>query len=421
MGKNAQKRRDKRKEERAKAFAEQQRMKAEAPPAAPEETATAPPMWLNETIAADVESASDVISLRQALFHLCLKTSAGDKFDEVAEGIAELMEVDGVVLSHLIGGTDEDADDKEEGAPEAMPQVRLEALGTFQRHASTRGVIFARTDDGMLSRALTHGETIVVEDAPRDAAFIKAYGLGDNVGSLLAVPLRYRGQVIGVLSMTRREVGAFPPIAIDRASHVADQIALDLAQSQLFRESITDPLTGAFGRQALLFLLKREVEVAQRNQEPLSMMLVDIDGLHEFNREFGNELGDQLLTTLAQRLQQIIRGADVCLRFGADEFAILFPRTDLDRARTAAERVRAAFAATPIAVDAARVPSLSFGVALLSDNDDALGLLTRTDTALMAAKAHGGGRLGLAEAEHGVVVVDLDPSDQVDPPASPTP
>lgn len=419
MGKNAQKRRDKRKEERAKAFAEHQRMKAEAPPAVPEDAAPAPPMWLNETIAADVESAAEVMSLRQALFHLCLKTSAGDQFDDVAEGIAELMEVDGVVLSHLIGGGDDE--EKEEGAPESVPQVRLEALGTFQRHASTRGVIFARTDDGMLSRALTHGETIVVEDAPRDAAFVKAYGLGDNVGSLLAVPLRYRGQVIGVLSMTRREVGAFPSIAIDRAAHVADQIALDLAQSQLFRESITDPLTGAFGRQALLFLLKREVEVAQRNQEPLSMMLVDIDGLHEFNREFGNDLGDRLLTTLAERLQQIIRGADVCLRFGADEFAILLPRTDLDRARTAAERVRAAFAATPIEVDAAVVPPLSFGVALLSDNDDALGLLTRTDAALMAAKAEGGGRLGLAEADHGVVVVKLSESDTTDAAEPPSP
>ena len=168
------------------------------------------------------------------------------------------------------------------------------------------------------------------------------------------------------------------------------------AQAALERLATIDTLTGLANRRYFLELAERAFYQAQRYNRPLSVVMIDVDNFKHINDTFGHAAGDQVLASLASRMQQVLRRSDILGRYGGDEFAVVLPETGQEGARRMTERLRAAVAHTNQMLSTVDVPvSLSVGV---SSSFGLTGvtldqLLQRADKALYTSKQSGRDRV----------------------------
>jgi len=154
----------------------------------------------------------------------------------------------------------------------------------------------------------------------------------------------------------------------------------------------TDALTGLNNRHTMEDLFKREIRRCEKNDEPISMVMVDIDNFKIFNDQFGHVAGDRALSAVANVLQHQFRPRDVLVRYGGDEFAILLPEVDARQAFVTADRVRKAVSGeTGDGSDSLiQIPiRLSMGVAELEKGCNLSALIRAADAALYRAKHAG--------------------------------
>ena len=118
--------------------------------------------------------------------------------------------------------------------------------------------------------------------------------------------------------------------------------ALGSQQDLLIETAVTDPLTGLYNRRHMEDRLREEMARAARHQQPLSLLLIDLDGLKTINDREGHEAGDKALKAVAESLRKGCRISDVAARFGGDEFTVLAPATAAPEALKLAERIRSA-------------------------------------------------------------------------------
>ncbi len=155
-----------------------------------------------------------------------------------------------------------------------------------------------------------------------------------------------------------------------------------------------DPLTGLHNRAALEEALPREVELAQRHDISLSMMIVDLDHFKRINDRYGHATGDCVLRTAATVMQKALRNPDQLYRFGGEEFVGMLPATGLDGAVIVAERVRKALESHDCDCDQHCTNiTASIGVAQLEDEDNQQKLFDKADKAVYRAKSLGRNRV----------------------------
>jgi diguanylate cyclase (GGDEF)-like protein len=153
--------------------------------------------------------------------------------------------------------------------------------------------------------------------------------------------------------------------------------------------SISDPLTGLLNGRALSERLAAECARASRYSEPLSLLLIDVDGLKDLNDSMGHSAGDVALCAVASAVRRCSRTSDVASRWGGDEFAVVAPSTDAASAEHMAERIRSLAAHAP--AEGAAV-TVSVGVATWAvgaGNCRPDGLKESADEALYQAKRAG--------------------------------
>jgi diguanylate cyclase len=162
-------------------------------------------------------------------------------------------------------------------------------------------------------------------------------------------------------------------------------------------ESLTDPLTQLANRKYFDTTLEQAIADAREKNEPLSLLMTDIDHFKAFNDNFGHLTGDQVLRLVAISVKQNVKGQDIAARYGGEEFAIVLPNTVLRSAITVADHIRRAVMTKELMKRSTgehlgRV-TISIGVATWHKNDTPQTLIDRADTCLYAAKRHGRNRV----------------------------
>ena len=116
--------------------------------------------------------------------------------------------------------------------------------------------------------------------------------------------------------------------------------AMEAGSKEIYKMAVLDPLTGLHNRRFGQQRLTEEMSRAGRYSRPLIVLLLDIDGLKQINDNFGHLAGDEAIIYFAERLQKAIRGSDLAVRLGGDEFLVLLPECTLDEVRHVLERLR---------------------------------------------------------------------------------
>ncbi|WP_394789995.1 diguanylate cyclase [Rhodoferax sp.] len=162
----------------------------------------------------------------------------------------------------------------------------------------------------------------------------------------------------------------------------------------------TDSLTGMASRSHFMAQTETELARARRHGRPLSMVMLDVDHFKQINDQHGHAMGDNVLRVLTRTCRTLVRQQDLVGRLGGEEFGILMPETDSDKAAALAERLRAAIAELQLLTprDETVAVTASFGTSTLQPDDTLDSLLARADTGLYLSKHAGRNRVSSAPA-----------------------
>jgi diguanylate cyclase (GGDEF)-like protein len=250
----------------------------------------------------------------------------------------------------------------------------------------------------IVAEACRSGAVQVLEDARGAASGMALYGLPRGLrepGSVAILPLVKDGRVLGALVIEADSPGGLTleetrPLGVLGAV-VAGSLELAWSYQEVDRRARTDALTGLYNRMHFGEQLQRTLAEADRFNQPVSLVLVDIDHFKKVNDTWGHEAGDAVLKHTARILQEGVRAVDVCVRYGGEEIAMLLAQTDSKRAEEVAERIRARIAATVVRHAGAEiVVTASFGVATYPETVKVRDqLFPSADKALYIAKHDG--------------------------------
>jgi len=174
---------------------------------------------------------------------------------------------------------------------------------------------------------------------------------GTRVQSALVSPLQIEGQTIGALALYHSDRDAFTADHRRLLGLVAGQAAAVIANAIVFErtqeQSLTDALTGLPNRRYLDRQFGQELARAQRQQEHLSLLVLDMDRFKQINDLFGHQAGDRALKEVAHVLRSSLRVYDVCARFAGDEFVVVLGDCDPVQAERRRQELQSAIAALP--------------------------------------------------------------------------
>jgi diguanylate cyclase (GGDEF)-like protein/PAS domain S-box-containing protein len=212
------------------------------------------------------------------------------------------------------------------------------------------------------------------------------------------VPMMAQGELLGLLHIAQPELdSSYLNEAHQRlAETISEQIALALAnlklRQRLQNQSIRDPLTDLYNRRYLEETLEREFHRAERNQQTVGIIMVDIDHFKQFNDQFGHEAGDVVLQTLGHFLNEYIRKGDIACRYGGEEFTLILPGAPKEVVEKRAELIRTKIKSVMIEYHHQHLGpiTLSIGVATFPQHGKQFEQVLRAaDAALYQAKNQG--------------------------------
>jgi diguanylate cyclase (GGDEF)-like protein len=222
----------------------------------------------------------------------------------------------------------------------------------------------------------------------------------DLIRGGVSVPLRdEEGKSIGTLAaFWRGPDRSATDLELAHLEELASRAGPALENARRFREARQladlDALTNLHNRRYFHETLARECTRAHRYDRRLALVVFDVDDFKAINDRVGHLAGDAVLAAVAERVQSVVRGADIACRVGGDEFAVILPESTLGDAEQLYGRVELAVASRPLG-PFERI-HLSAGLAELRPEDDAKTFFERADEALYRAKETGKGRFSAA-------------------------
>jgi diguanylate cyclase (GGDEF)-like protein len=220
---------------------------------------------------------------------------------------------------------------------------------------------------------------------------------GDEPGrDRIELPLATDRETFGTLVLYGNEFSADQH---ESAGWLVGHTVIALGNAQRHRtveeQALMDGLTGLANRRLSTAALEQELARARRFDEPLALVLADIDNFKRVNDLWGHPTGDEVLKAFARTLRENVREIDLAGRWGGEEFALVLPGTNLDGGRELAERVRRALAELELACPEGEVirVTASFGVAAFPEAATHEQLVAAADAALYTAKRSGKNRV----------------------------
>ena len=237
----------------------------------------------------------------------------------------------------------------------------------------------------------------IISDLPDETMSSVMSGIKSK--SLINIPLYTRNKPFGLFCVfsSREELAESET---DFLTIFAQQIEMAITIADLFEavreQAITDPLTGLYNRRYFEEYILKEVTRSKRQNQPFSVIGLDLDFLKKINDEHGHAYGDLAIKSLADVLKQNARSIDVAARMGGEEFNILLPGIDSNGAMVAAERIRKTIEEREL--DTIGHVTASIGVATFLEHSDTLeDIMELTDQAMYQSKRNGRNQVTLAK------------------------
>jgi diguanylate cyclase (GGDEF)-like protein len=271
-----------------------------------------------------------------------------------------------------------DADAAVVEIPDRDELVYRAASGTAEAHIGLR-----LPREGALSGlALQTGDTLVCVDSETDDRVDLEACRRVGARSLVVVPLRHDAHASGVLKVYRARTNAFRPEHVRVLTLLADMIGSALARAELMEKlnhlALTDELTGLANRRSWYDHLEHALTRSRRSGDPLSLVLLDLNGFKQVNDTQGHAAGDRLLRTVSACWSSVLRESDILGRVGGDEFAVILEQTDELTATRVAERLDESLPEGSV--------TAATGLATWNREEDAESLLSRADAAMYERK-----------------------------------
>jgi diguanylate cyclase (GGDEF)-like protein len=271
-----------------------------------------------------------------------------------------------------------------------------------RRHASTAAESISM--DGPAQRLSRTRKMVFVADALKEKKFEAVHG---DVKSLrgkgiIIGGLEYQGTKVGVMGVVtgarykpgEDDLGLFEILTREAATAIRNAEEFERTHTL----SITDGLTGAYNFRFLIDAIGKEISRAQRFNEIFSIVMLDVDGLKEYNDVHGHLGGSEVIRRVSRIAASCLRSVDMLCKYGGDEFVIVLPRTSKRGAAIAAERLRRAIERHCFpGEDVTGKITSSLGIASYpEDGITTQELISRADQALYSAKRHGRNKVWLS-------------------------
>ncbi len=246
--------------------------------------------------------------------------------------------------------------------------------------------------EGIAGWVAREGQPVLLEEAAADPRFAPRFDAASQwaTGSVLAVPLRSKGRVLGVIELVNaRGTRAFSPDDLRTLATIADYASIAIENARNFERirelTLLDDHTGLYNARHLYRSLDAELSRARRFGRGFSLLFFDLDHFKLVNDQHGHQAGSAVLKEVAEVVRGGLRAMDVPIRYGGDEFVVLLPEADRGQALAVAERLRSAINETRFLASRGldiRVTA-SFGIATFPDDAASTEDLLRVADAAM--------------------------------------
>lgn len=228
-------------------------------------------------------------------------------------------------------------------------------------------------------------------EAKRDSKTFD-FKLGKNTRHKLDYQLSINANDMGTLVISRKR--KFTGSEASELEQLVSALLYPLRNALLYENALQaatkDALTGVCNRAAFNEVLSREVDLAQRHDRSLGMIIIDFDHFKSINDTYGHSTGDCLIKALAFCAEETIRHSDQIFRYGGEEFVVLLPETNTRGVKRLAERIRRNIENLETICEAKIINmTASLGIATLRYDEDESGFFGRADKALYEAKEAG--------------------------------
>ncbi|WP_020677348.1 GGDEF domain-containing protein [Geopsychrobacter electrodiphilus] len=204
---------------------------------------------------------------------------------------------------------------------------------------------------------------------------------------------------LGILDQAAQDIISYnyeTPLTLSGGGREVKSLAASFeTMRQKIKELVVqDTLTQLYNRRYLMHALELAVAQAERNHEPLTCIMIDIDNFKAINDQYGHQAGDEVLRSLGGLMQSCTREYDIAARYGGEEFTLVLPKTEPQTAQQVAERIRRTVEKYPFTFSEQQMAcTISLGIAsFIAESDSPDTLMGRADRALYQAKQQGRNR-----------------------------
>jgi diguanylate cyclase (GGDEF)-like protein len=212
-----------------------------------------------------------------------------------------------------------------------------------------------------------------------------------RAGTLMCVPLMAKDKLLGTLNVSRSEPESFSDKDFELFVNLANQAAIAIDNARLYRYAVTDEMTRLYNHRYFQQRLDEELQRADRYENFVSLIILDVDHFKKFNDTYGHPEGDRVLKTVARLIEKSVREVDIPARYGGEEFVVICPEKNGEGSLTPAERIRSAIEGYDFRIEGKKIQiTVSLGVACYPDQARSKAeLIQKADFALYYSKHHG--------------------------------